>query len=42
VLSAPSDAYTRRLLAAAPVADPEEQRMRREAWRRLVDEDEAA
>ncbi|WP_460535271.1 dipeptide ABC transporter ATP-binding protein [Humibacter ginsengiterrae] len=32
VLSAPTQAYTLRLLAAAPVADPGEQRRRREAW----------
>ena len=36
VLSSPTDAYTQRLLAAAPVADPERQRARREAWRRLA------
>jgi peptide/nickel transport system ATP-binding protein len=35
VLTAPAHAYTRRLLSAAPVADPEAQRLRREAWRRL-------
>jgi peptide/nickel transport system ATP-binding protein len=42
VLTAPSDPYTRRLLAAAPVADPDEQRLRREAWRALVADAEAA
>ena len=35
VLAAPSDPYTKRLLAAAPVADPEAQATRREAWRLL-------
>ncbi|WP_243063843.1 ABC transporter ATP-binding protein [Humibacter sp. RRB41] len=35
VLAAPSDPYTKRLLAAAPVADPEAQTARREAWRLL-------
>jgi peptide/nickel transport system ATP-binding protein len=32
VLTAPTQPYTLRLLAAAPVADPAEQRQRREAW----------
>ncbi|MFI5916280.1 dipeptide ABC transporter ATP-binding protein [Dactylosporangium sp. NPDC051541] len=32
VLTAPEHPYTARLLAAAPVADPAEQRHRREAW----------
>ncbi len=32
VLRAPTQPYTLRLLAAAPVADPREQRRRREAW----------
>jgi peptide/nickel transport system ATP-binding protein len=32
VLTAPTRPYTLRLLAAAPVADPAEQRRRREAW----------
>jgi peptide/nickel transport system ATP-binding protein len=32
VLTAPTRPYTLRLLAAAPVADPVEQRRRREAW----------
>ncbi|HKT04731.1 MAG TPA: ABC transporter ATP-binding protein [Rugosimonospora sp.] len=36
VLGAPRDPYTRRLLAAAPVADPQEQARRREAWRALA------
>lgn len=35
VLRSPADDYTRRLLAAAPVADPVDQRARREAWRAL-------
>ncbi|SDS86101.1 Oligopeptide/dipeptide transporter, C-terminal region [Microlunatus soli] len=35
VLRHPADAYTRRLLAAVPVADPEEQRRRRELWNDL-------
>jgi peptide/nickel transport system ATP-binding protein len=34
VHSAPQHAYTRALLAAAPVPDPKQQRHRREAWRR--------
>jgi peptide/nickel transport system ATP-binding protein len=43
VLRAPEHAYTRRLLAAAPVADPEEQRSRRGQWLALApDEEEAA
>ena len=36
LLTDPHDPYTRRLLAAAPVADPAEQAVRREAWRRLM------
>ncbi|MER6875708.1 ABC transporter ATP-binding protein, partial [Amycolatopsis sp. NPDC000673] len=35
VLGSPREDYTRRLVAAAPVADPERQRERREAWRAL-------
>jgi peptide/nickel transport system ATP-binding protein len=31
VLHSPSDAYTRRLIASAPVPDPELQRQRRQA-----------
>jgi len=37
VFDHPRDAYTRRLLAAAPVADPLAQRERRDAWRALTD-----
>ncbi|SFJ65341.1 peptide/nickel transport system ATP-binding protein [Amycolatopsis sacchari] len=36
VLGAPKQPYTRRLVAAAPVADPARQRERREAWRALT------
>jgi peptide/nickel transport system ATP-binding protein len=36
VLTRPRDRYTRRLLAAAPVADPVEQRRRRQAWLELA------
>jgi peptide/nickel transport system ATP-binding protein len=36
VLRAPKELYTQRLLAAAPVADPAHQRLRREAWRQLT------
>jgi peptide/nickel transport system ATP-binding protein len=36
VLHAPSDPYTRMLLAAAPVADPARQAERRALWRTLV------
>ncbi|MFJ2469255.1 MULTISPECIES: ABC transporter ATP-binding protein [Micrococcaceae] len=35
VLHAPTHDYTKRLLAAAPVPDPHEQAVRREAWRLL-------
>ncbi|GAA3451759.1 dipeptide ABC transporter ATP-binding protein [Dactylosporangium matsuzakiense] len=35
VLTAPAHSYTKRLLAAAPVADPAEQRRRRAAWTAL-------
>ena len=35
VLHAPTHDYTRRLLAAAPVPDPIEQAIRRDAWRIL-------
>jgi peptide/nickel transport system ATP-binding protein len=37
VLEAPTDPYTLRLLAAAPVADPAAQAVRRDAWRALED-----
>ncbi|WP_166985645.1 ABC transporter ATP-binding protein [Canibacter zhoujuaniae] len=36
VLHNPREEYTKRLLAAAPVPDPDEQRLRREANRRLL------
>ncbi|WP_051723614.1 dipeptide ABC transporter ATP-binding protein [Micromonospora chokoriensis] len=36
VLRAPRHPYTARLLAAAPVADPTRQALRREAWRQLT------
>ena len=35
MLSAPTDPYTQRLLAAAPVPDPAAQAVRRERWREL-------
>ncbi|GIH15562.1 ABC transporter ATP-binding protein [Rugosimonospora africana] len=35
VMRAPRDPYTRRLLSAAPVADPQSQARRREEWRSL-------
>lgn len=35
VLQSPQSAYTRRLIAAAPVPDPVEQAQRRTAWQRL-------
>ncbi|WP_152365007.1 dipeptide ABC transporter ATP-binding protein [Microlunatus speluncae] len=38
VLTQPADPYTQRLLAAAPVADPDEQQRRRAAWSLLTDE----
>ncbi|MFC7619481.1 dipeptide ABC transporter ATP-binding protein [Microlunatus sp. GCM10028923] len=38
VLSRPTEPYTQRLLAAVPVADPEQQRQRREAWLQLTGE----
>jgi ABC-type glutathione transport system ATPase component len=42
VTSAPEDPYTRRLLLAAPVADPIEQRRRRAARRALLDAEHSA
>ncbi|WP_394940448.1 dipeptide ABC transporter ATP-binding protein [Psychromicrobium sp. YIM B11713] len=36
VLNHPEDPYTRRLLAAAPVPDPEQQSLRRRAWSELI------
>ena len=42
VLTAPEHPYTRRLLAAAPVADPAEQQARREQWLALTGDDEEA
>ena len=36
VLDAPRDPYTQRLLASLPVPDPDEQAVRREAWRSLT------
>jgi peptide/nickel transport system ATP-binding protein len=41
ILRAPEHDYTRRLLAAVPVPDPEEQRLRRETRDRLLAEDAA-
>ncbi|GAB3756659.1 dipeptide ABC transporter ATP-binding protein [Microlunatus parietis] len=38
VLSRPAEPYTQRLLAAVPVADPDQQRERREAWLQLSGE----
>ncbi|MEU8086594.1 hypothetical protein AB0B57_23660 [Micromonospora sp. NPDC049101] len=35
MLRAPRHPYTSRLLAAAPVADPAQQALRRAAWRQL-------
>jgi len=35
VTTTPADPYTRRLLLAAPIPDPDEQRERRRAWREL-------
>jgi peptide/nickel transport system ATP-binding protein len=37
VLSAPTEQYTRMLLAAAPVADPERQAERRAAWQQFAE-----
>ncbi len=42
VLTAPAHDYTRRLLAAAPVADPEEQRVRRAQRQQLARTEEEA
>jgi peptide/nickel transport system ATP-binding protein len=36
VLGSPREEYTRRLLASLPVPDPDEQALRREAWRALA------
>ncbi|MGV9193408.1 ABC transporter ATP-binding protein [Microbacterium sp. MC2] len=41
ILRAPSEAYTKRLIAAIPVPDPEEQRQRREARAALLREESA-
>jgi peptide/nickel transport system ATP-binding protein len=41
VLTSPREDYTRRLLAAVPVPDPAEQRLRRETRDRLLDEEAA-
>jgi peptide/nickel transport system ATP-binding protein len=41
ILRAPEHDYTRRLLAAVPVPDPAEQRLRRETRDRLLAEDAA-
>jgi peptide/nickel transport system ATP-binding protein len=41
ILRHPTDDYTRRLLAAVPVPDPAEQRIRRETRDRLLDEEAA-
>lgn len=42
VLGNPQDSYTRVLIAASPVPDPDEQARRREAWQRLRAEMKAA
>ncbi|MRH28954.1 dipeptide ABC transporter ATP-binding protein [Microbacterium sp. SYP-A9085] len=42
LLAHPVQPYTRRLLAAAPVADPDAQQVRREAWRQLAGDAETA
>jgi len=41
VLGAPKDPYTQRLLAAVPVPDPAEQRLRRETRDRLLEQESA-
>src|SRR5690606_30194772 len=41
VLRSPQDPYTQRLLAAVPVPDPAEQRLRRETRDRLLEEEAA-
>jgi ATPase components of various ABC-type transport systems, contain duplicated ATPase len=42
VLTAPTQPYTLRLLAAAPVADPEQQELRRAEWLKITDDDDGA
>jgi len=39
LLTDPQQPYTQRLIAAAPVADPDAQRERREAWLQLAGDD---